>query len=59
MFIACDPTVSVCLHRLVCETCASWEKTSDPVTVSVAGKAVGVSKDIFSFVVHASLLFSC
>ncbi|XP_016354944.1 plexin-D1-like [Sinocyclocheilus anshuiensis] len=40
-------TVSV---RLVCETGASWEQTSDHVTVSVAGNAVGVSKDIFSFV---------
>uniref|UniRef100_A0A8C2J142 Plexin D1 n=1 Tax=Cyprinus carpio TaxID=7962 RepID=A0A8C2J142_CYPCA len=48
-------TVSV---RLVCETGASWEQMSDRVTVSVAGKAVGVSKDFFSFVVRASLLFS-
>ncbi|XP_016417833.1 plexin-D1-like [Sinocyclocheilus rhinocerous] len=40
-------TVSV---RLVCETGASWEQTSDHVTVSVAGNTVGVSKDIFSFV---------
>uniref|UniRef100_A0A9J8DMR0 Plexin D1 n=1 Tax=Cyprinus carpio carpio TaxID=630221 RepID=A0A9J8DMR0_CYPCA len=40
-------TVSV---RLVCETGASWEQMSDRVTVSVAGKAVGVSKDFFSFV---------
>uniref|UniRef100_A0A9J7ZTQ5 Plexin D1 n=1 Tax=Cyprinus carpio carpio TaxID=630221 RepID=A0A9J7ZTQ5_CYPCA len=46
-------TVSV---RLVCETGASWEQMSDRVTVSVAGKAVGVSKDFFSFVVRASLL---
>uniref|UniRef100_A0A671QV23 Plexin-D1-like n=1 Tax=Sinocyclocheilus anshuiensis TaxID=1608454 RepID=A0A671QV23_9TELE len=46
-------TVSV---RLVCETGASWEQTSDHVTVSVAGNAVGVSKDIFSFVVRASRL---
>ncbi|XP_016085027.1 plexin-D1 isoform X1 [Sinocyclocheilus grahami] len=36
--------------RLVCETGASWEQTSDHVTVRVAGNAVGVSKDIFSFV---------
>uniref|UniRef100_A0A671RYK3 Plexin-D1-like n=1 Tax=Sinocyclocheilus anshuiensis TaxID=1608454 RepID=A0A671RYK3_9TELE len=48
-------TVSV---RLVCETGASWEQTSDHVTVRVAGNAVGVSKDIFSFVVRARLLFS-
>uniref|UniRef100_A0A672Q2P4 Plexin D1 n=1 Tax=Sinocyclocheilus grahami TaxID=75366 RepID=A0A672Q2P4_SINGR len=48
-------TVSV---RLVCETGASWEQTSDHVTVSVAGNAAGVSKDIFSFVVRASHLFS-
>uniref|UniRef100_A0A671RXP2 Plexin-D1-like n=1 Tax=Sinocyclocheilus anshuiensis TaxID=1608454 RepID=A0A671RXP2_9TELE len=46
-------TVSV---RLVCETGASWEQTSDHVTVRVAGNAVGVSKDIFSFVVRARLL---
>uniref|UniRef100_A0A673HAI0 Plexin-D1-like n=1 Tax=Sinocyclocheilus rhinocerous TaxID=307959 RepID=A0A673HAI0_9TELE len=46
-------TVSV---RLVCETGASWEQTSDHVTVSVAGNTVGVSKDIFSFVVRASRL---
>ncbi|XP_051758342.1 plexin-D1 [Ctenopharyngodon idella] len=40
-------TVSV---KLVCETGASREKKSDHVTVSVAGNAVGVSKDTFSFV---------
>ncbi|CAM4713171.1 unnamed protein product [Leuciscus chuanchicus] len=40
-------TVSV---RLVCETGASWETMSDHVTVSVSGNAVGVSKDVFSFV---------
>ncbi len=59
MFMARDPAVCVCLYRLVCETGASWEQTSDPVTVSVAENAVGVSKDIFAFVVRASLLFSC
>ncbi len=58
-FMARDPAVCVCGYRLVCETGASWEQTSDRVTVSVAGNAVGVSKDIFSFVVRASLLFSC
>uniref|UniRef100_A0A8C2E314 Plexin D1 n=1 Tax=Cyprinus carpio TaxID=7962 RepID=A0A8C2E314_CYPCA len=36
--------------RLVCETGAPWEEMSNHVTVSVAGNAVGVSKDIFSFV---------
>lgn len=48
----------MCCYRLVCETAASWEKKSDHVTVSVAGNAVGVSKDMFSFVVRSSLLFS-
>ncbi len=47
-FMARDPAVCVCGYRLVCETGASWEQTSDRVTVSVAGNAVGVSKDIFS-----------
>uniref|UniRef100_A0A8C2E227 Plexin D1 n=1 Tax=Cyprinus carpio TaxID=7962 RepID=A0A8C2E227_CYPCA len=42
--------------RLVCETGAPWEEMSNHVTVSVAGNAVGVSKDIFSFVVRARLL---
>uniref|UniRef100_A0A9J8AGR5 Plexin D1 n=1 Tax=Cyprinus carpio carpio TaxID=630221 RepID=A0A9J8AGR5_CYPCA len=36
--------------RLVCETGAPWEEMSNHVTVSVAGNAVGISKDIFSFV---------
>ncbi|XP_050973700.1 plexin-D1 [Labeo rohita] len=40
-------TVSV---RLVCETGTSGKQMSDRVTVSVAGTAVGVSKDDFSFV---------
>uniref|UniRef100_A0A672Q2P3 Plexin D1 n=1 Tax=Sinocyclocheilus grahami TaxID=75366 RepID=A0A672Q2P3_SINGR len=48
-------TVSV---RLVCETGASWEQTSDHVTVSVAGNAAGVSKDIFSFVEPRLLEFT-
>uniref|UniRef100_A0A9J8A0D1 Plexin D1 n=1 Tax=Cyprinus carpio carpio TaxID=630221 RepID=A0A9J8A0D1_CYPCA len=42
--------------RLVCETGAPWEEMSNHVTVSVAGNAVGISKDIFSFVVRARLL---
>lgn len=53
-----DAAVCVCCYRLVCETGASWEQMSDRMTVSIAGKAVGVSKDFFSFVVRASLLFS-
>ncbi|XDV48245.1 hypothetical protein PO909_017694 [Leuciscus waleckii] len=48
-------TVSV---RLVCETGASWETMSDHVTVSVSGNAVGVSKDVFSFVEPRLLEFS-
>ncbi|XP_067268964.1 plexin-D1 [Pseudorasbora parva] len=48
-------TISV---RLVCETGASWERMSDHVTVSVAGSAVGVSKDVFSFVEPKLLEFS-
>lgn len=44
--------------RLVCETGASWETMRDHVTVSVAGNAVGVSKDVFSFVVRTGLVFS-
>lgn len=47
--------VCVCCCRLVCETVASWETMSDHVTVSVAGNAVGVSKDVFSFVVRTGL----
>ncbi|XP_052461186.1 plexin-D1 isoform X1 [Carassius gibelio] len=48
-------TVSV---RLVCETGVSWKRMSDRVSVSVDGKAVGVSKDIFSFVEPSLLDFS-
>ncbi|RXN12600.1 plexin-D1 [Labeo rohita] len=40
----------VCRYRLVCETGTSGKQMSDRVTVSVAGTAVGVSKDDFSFV---------
>lgn len=55
--LARDPAVCVC-HRLVCETGVSWKRMSDRVSVSVDGKAVGVSKDIFSFVVCATLFLS-
>ncbi|KAK2899118.1 hypothetical protein Q8A67_010536 [Cirrhinus molitorella] len=48
-------TVSV---RLVCETSASWEQMSDHVTVNVARNAVGVSKDVFSFVEPKLLEFT-
>nr|XP_055023424.1 plexin-D1 [Misgurnus anguillicaudatus] len=40
-------TVSV---KLICETAASWKSMSDYVTVSIDSNAVGVSKEMFSFV---------